>query len=83
MVQFLTIIFFMLRSVSNKIAPPAFLNYLFFDREMNYKYGGFVQMSQAAREDGTNVPHEKLSQEVVADEAGYFYIYPPRLCAVA
>jgi hypothetical protein len=58
-------------------APPAF----FFDREMNYKYGGFpprrtsVQMSQAAREDGTNVPHEKLSQEVVADEAGYFYIY--------
>jgi RHS repeat-associated protein len=32
-------------------------------------------MSQAAREDGTNVPHEKLSQEVVADEAGYFYIY--------
>jgi hypothetical protein len=39
-------------------APPAYLNYLFFDREMNYKYGGFVQMSEAALEDGTDVPHE-------------------------
>lgn len=56
-------------------APPAFLNYLFFDSEMNYKYGGFVQMSNAAREDGSNVPHEQLSQQVVAEEAGYFYIY--------
>ncbi|REG78506.1 DUF6443 domain-containing protein [Algoriphagus antarcticus] len=56
-------------------APPAFLNYLFFDREMNYKYGGFVQMTNSAREDGTNVPHEKLAQEVVAEEPGYFYIY--------
>jgi RHS repeat-associated protein len=56
-------------------APPAFLNYLFFDAEMNYKYGGFVQMSNNAREDGSNVPHEHLSQQVVAEEAGYFYIY--------
>jgi hypothetical protein len=32
-------------------APPAYLNYLFFDSDMNYKYGGFVQMSNAARED--------------------------------
>ncbi len=56
-------------------APPAYLNYLFFDGEKNYKYGGFVQMSNAAREDGSNVPHEKLSQQVVAEEPGYFYIY--------
>jgi hypothetical protein len=56
-------------------APPAFLNYLFFAREMNYKYDGFVQMSNAAREDGSNVYHERLAQEVVSDEAGYFYIY--------
>ena len=56
-------------------APPAYLNYLFFDREMNYKYGGFVQMSNKAREDGSNVAHEKLSQQVVAEEPGYFYIY--------
>ncbi|MFD2034504.1 DUF6443 domain-containing protein [Belliella marina] len=56
-------------------APPAYLNYLFFDREMNYKYGGFVQMSNRAREDGSNVAHERLAQEVVAEEPGYYYIY--------
>ena len=56
-------------------APPAYLNYLFFDSDMQYKYGGFVQMSNAAREDGSNVPHERLAQEVVAEEPGYFYIY--------
>jgi hypothetical protein len=56
-------------------APPAYLNYLFFDREMNYKYGGFVQMSNAAREDGSNVSHERLAQEVIAEEPGYYYIY--------
>ncbi|MCH7409970.1 RHS repeat-associated core domain-containing protein, partial [Belliella sp. DSM 111904] len=60
---------------SNNDAPPAYLNYLFFDTEMNYKYGGFVQMSQEAREDGTMKSHERLSQEVVADEPGYYYIY--------
>jgi RHS repeat-associated protein len=42
---------------------------------MNYKYGGFIQMSNEGREDGSNVPHERLAQEVVAEEAGYFYIY--------
>ena len=56
-------------------APPAFLNYMFFDRDMNYKNGGFVQMSEAAREDGSNKAHEKLSAEFVAEEPGYLYIY--------
>jgi RHS repeat-associated protein len=55
--------------------PPAYLNYLFFDSQMDYQYGGFVQMSEAAWEDGTNRPHERLYQEVVAGEPGYFYIY--------
>jgi len=32
-------------------------------------------MSNAAREDGSNVSHERLAQEVIAEEAGYFYIY--------
>jgi len=57
-------------------APPAYLNYLFFDKEMNYKYGGFKQMTEAAYEDGTDRAHERLYQEVVAEEPGYFYIYP-------
>ena len=52
-------------------APPAYLNYLFFDQEMNYKYGGFVQLSKAALEDGSDVPHEKISSEVVVTEPGF------------
>ncbi|WP_262493036.1 hypothetical protein [Lunatimonas lonarensis] len=24
-------------------APPAYLNYLFFDKEMNYQYGGYPE----------------------------------------
>ncbi|MDQ3396139.1 MAG: hypothetical protein M3512_18795, partial [Bacteroidota bacterium] len=48
---------------------------LFFDREMNFKNGGFVQMSEAGLEDGTNKAHEKLSQEFIAEEPGYVYIY--------
>ncbi|WP_234364040.1 DUF6443 domain-containing protein [Lunatibacter salilacus] len=59
----------------NNDAPPAYLNYLFFDKEMNYKYGGYTQMTEAAYEDGSNREHERLYQEVVADEPGYFYIY--------
>ncbi|KEO71677.1 hypothetical protein [Anditalea andensis] len=42
-------------------APPAYLNYLFFDTEMRFKYGGFVQMSEAAYEDRSNTAHERLS----------------------
>jgi len=56
-------------------APPAYLNYLFFDKNMNYKYGGFVQLSKAALEDGSDVPHEKLSSEVVVTEPGFLYVY--------
>jgi len=56
-------------------APPAYLNYLFFDKDMHYRYGGFVQMSKAALEDGSDVPHEKLSSEVIVTEPGFLYIY--------
>jgi hypothetical protein len=59
----------------NNDAPPAYLNYLFFDKEMNYKYGGYTQMTQAAYEDGSNREHERLYSEVVTEEPGYFYIY--------
>ena len=41
-------------------APPAYLNYLFFDKEMNYKYGGYTQMTEEAYEDGSNREHERL-----------------------
>ena len=55
-------------------SPPAYLNHLFFDKIRNFKHGAFVQMSEEAMEDGTNVPHEELYQEVVAEEPGYYYI---------
>jgi len=42
---------------------------------MNYKYGGFVQLSKAALEDGSDVPHEKISSEVVVTEPGFLYVY--------
>ncbi|WP_245189767.1 hypothetical protein [Lunatimonas salinarum] len=32
-------------------------------------------MTEAAYEDGSNREHERLYQEVVAEESGYFYIY--------
>ncbi len=64
-----------LKGSSNSDTPPAYLNYLFFDDNKNFKYGGFVQLSAAAREDGTNVAHERLFQEIIARDPGYFYIY--------
>src|SRR5690606_6871316 len=35
----------------------------------------FVPVTTAAKENGTNVPHEKLSQEIVVQQPGYAYIY--------
>lgn len=32
-------------------------------------------MTEAARGDGSNVPHEKLSRGFIAEEPGYLYIY--------
>ncbi|MFZ6014612.1 MAG: hypothetical protein ACOYXT_30005, partial [Bacteroidota bacterium] len=44
--------------------PKAYLNYIIFDREYNFKNGGFVRMTDAAKEYGQDVAHEKLSAEV-------------------
>jgi len=50
-------------------APPAYLSYLFFNKEMNYKYGDYpdrftfetgTQMTEAAYEDGSDRAHERL-----------------------
>jgi len=56
-------------------APKAYLNYLIFDRNYNVLDGGFVRMTEAAKESGTDVPHEKLSKQLIIKEAGYVYIY--------
>src|SRR5690606_22705236 len=53
----------------------AYLNILLFDEGLGFHDADFVPVSMAAREDGTNVPHEKLSGEIVVQQPGYAYIY--------
>ncbi|MBY0434057.1 MAG: hypothetical protein K2U26_08120 [Cyclobacteriaceae bacterium] len=61
---------------SSGTGPRAFLNWLIFDKNFVYKTGGFVRITGAARETGTDIPHERLqSPELSIMEAGYVYIY--------
>ena|GEM_PF-2948537 len=60
---------------STGTGPPAYLNYLVFDRNFVLVTGGYVRMSTAGREDGSNVPHEKLYQQLVITQPGYVYTY--------
>ena len=56
-------------------APRAFLNYIFFDRDMNYITAGFQQVSTAAKTTGANT-YELISiDEIVADRNGYILAY--------
>ncbi|HTJ48152.1 MAG TPA: hypothetical protein VL443_01780 [Cyclobacteriaceae bacterium] len=55
--------------------PKAYMNYVVFDHDFNFKNGGFVRMGTTAKEDGSNVLHELLSASVNITEAGYVYIY--------
>jgi RHS repeat-associated protein len=59
--------------------PKAYLNYIVFDRDFNYINGGFKRVSDAPKEDGTNVAHERLAfdgtERVVITEPGYIYVY--------
>ena len=52
----------------------AYLNILLFDEGLAFLDAAFVPVSMAAKEDGTNVPHEKLSGEIVVQQPGYVYI---------
>ncbi|MEP1095923.1 MAG: DUF6443 domain-containing protein [Cyclobacteriaceae bacterium] len=54
-------------------APRAFLNYIFFDSDMNYITAGFEQVSTAALGIGV---HETLSiNDIIAGEEGYLLTY--------
>ncbi|MFD0998701.1 RHS repeat-associated core domain-containing protein [Ohtaekwangia kribbensis] len=55
--------------------PKAYLNYIVFDRDYNVLDGGFVRLTEAAKESGTDVPHELLSKELVIEKPGYVYLY--------
>ncbi|MBS1506688.1 MAG: hypothetical protein JSS79_08585, partial [Bacteroidetes bacterium] len=60
---------------STGTGPKAFLNYLIFDRNFVFVNGGYVQMTTAGKEDGTNVPHQLLSAQVIITQPGYLYTY--------
>ncbi|MEO1253377.1 MAG: DUF6443 domain-containing protein [Bacteroidota bacterium] len=54
-------------------APRAFLNYIYFDKNLNYVKAGFQQISTAAQ--GVGV-HETISiNEIIADREGYILAY--------
>jgi len=55
--------------------PKAYLNYLLFDRDYNFLDGGFVPITEAAREYGQDGMHEKLQAALAVSQAGYVYIY--------
>ncbi len=59
--------------------PKAYLNYMIFDKNFVSKTGGFKRLSDLPKENGTDVPHEKLAFEgaerIIVKEPGYVYIY--------
>ncbi|MEQ8574080.1 MAG: RHS repeat-associated core domain-containing protein, partial [Fulvivirga sp.] len=51
--------------------PAAYLNYIFFDQNMNYRSSGFSQISIAA-----NISHERVAlEDLVMKEAGFIYAF--------
>ena len=52
-------------------APRGFVNYIFFDRNMNYLRAGFKQISDASN--GTSV--QVVADDFIADQEGYIFIY--------
>ncbi|MEM0941308.1 MAG: hypothetical protein AAGI25_16200 [Bacteroidota bacterium] len=58
---------------NSSTAPRAFVNYIFFDREMNYVRAGFLQITTVAQGIGV---HETISlNDIIADRKGYLLAY--------
>ena len=55
--------------------PQAYLNILVFDENLTFIDGAFAPVTGAAMENGTNVPHERLAEEIVVQQPGFVYIY--------
>lgn len=60
---------------SSGVGPKAYLNWLIFDKNFAFVNGGFVRMSDVAREYGQDVTHEKLQTQLIINEPGYVYLY--------
>lgn len=58
-------------------APEAYLNYIVFDEYYNLiaEQTGYQQISEAAKENGSDTPHEKLEHSLTITTPGYVYIY--------
>lgn len=56
---------------SSPSEPQAFINYIFFDRDMNYEHAGFKQIPGTAN--GTSV--KVTVDDFIADRDGYIMIY--------
>lgn len=67
------------RAGADDNAPKVFLTWLVFDKDFTplLSQCGFVQISTMARENGTNVGHERLAKPTPLEisQPGYVYIY--------
>nr|WP_262916669.1 RHS repeat-associated core domain-containing protein [Belliella kenyensis] len=60
----------------NSTGPKAYLNVLVFDQNYQLLTSSFVPVTTAARETGSNVPHQYLkSPQITIQQPGYVYIY--------
>lgn len=62
-------------SGSSGTGPKAYLNWLVFDNNFVLVNGGFVRMSDVAREYGQDCAHEYLSAEIPIITSGFVYVY--------
>jgi RHS repeat-associated protein len=65
------------KSNGTGLGPKAYLNYIVFDKDFNKidSKTGFKRLSDQPKENGDNVPHEKLEHEITIDQPGYIYVY--------
>ena len=63
------------KSASTEEGPKVYLNWLVFDRNFKFVDGGYRRLSNAPRETGQDVTHERLNTELHIKEAGYVYMY--------
>ncbi len=60
---------------NSSTAPRAFLNYIFFDRDMNYVTAGFLQISTAALRTAPHDYEQIAINDIIADQEGYILAY--------
>jgi RHS repeat-associated protein len=59
----------------NNGKPEAYLNYILYDTLFNLLDAGFIPVSEAAEENGSNIDHERLFIEKVSGHDGYMQAF--------